>query len=309
MSSKRHVETAASSSEDDATDTDASNFPKKARTSSAPHPTPAVLSYVDSLFGLNGRVCVVFGGTGVLCGAIACGYYDAGATVVIVGRSETKATAVRGDRDSERFHFIAADASLPETPAAVRDQVMERYGKVDVLVNGVGVNSATPFADIDGAEMVDIFDKNFFFAARCCQAFVPALTETGGSIINVGSITGVSPLSKVFMYGSSKAALSNLSQNLIRSKTARFSQRSARRASWITRPPNVSVSHGNSYPSASSSPHARPRRLSTALRLSSTEASQRRRYDTSATKSPSPDSLPCPNTGIINKHLDTFKKK
>lgn len=63
---------------------------------------------------------------------------------------------------------------------------------------------------------VDIFDKNFFFAARCCQAFVPTLIETSGSIINVGSITGLSPLSKVFMYGSSKAALSNLSQNLAR---------------------------------------------------------------------------------------------
>lgn len=146
--SKRNAETA--SSEDDATDTDASGSPKQARTEG----DPAATSYIESLFGLSNKVCVVFGGTGVLCGAIACGYYDAGATVVIIGRSEAKAAAVRGERDPSRFHFIAADASLPETPNAVRDEVVQRFGKVDVLVNGVGVNSATPFAEIEEAEMV-----------------------------------------------------------------------------------------------------------------------------------------------------------
>ena len=51
---------------------------------------------------------------------------------------------------------------------------------------------------------------------KCCQAFIPALCKSRGSIINVGSVTGIAPLSKVFVYSASKAALHSLSKNLAR---------------------------------------------------------------------------------------------
>lgn len=175
------------------------------------------MAFLQSLFGLEGKVAVVFGGTGELCGCIARGFYDAGAAVVIVGRNADKAEEKREDRDPARFAFVPFDIQSGQDPSVVLDSALERHGRVDVLINGAAVNSATPFADIDMAnEARNIFAINVEFVARCCQVFLPALLEARGSIINIGSITGLTPLSRVFMYSASKAALHNLTKNLAR---------------------------------------------------------------------------------------------
>lgn len=182
----------------------------------SPQPT-GTADYLSSLFSLNGKVAVVFGGTGELCGCIARGLYDAGASVVIVGRNAAKAEEKRGERDPTRFSFVPFDIKTGGDPSLVRDAVLERHGRVDVLMNGAAVNSATPFDQIDLAdEGADIFAINVNFVARCCQVFLPDLLEARGSIINVGSISALTPLSKVFLYSASKAALHNLTKNLAR---------------------------------------------------------------------------------------------
>ncbi|MEM9158188.1 MAG: SDR family oxidoreductase, partial [Verrucomicrobiota bacterium] len=85
------------------------------------------------------------------------------------------------------------------------------------LVNGAGVNAATPFFDVPEDEFDRIFDVNLKSVFLGCQVFGKYMVERNrGSIINVGSMSGLTPLSRVFTYSATKAAVHNLSKNLSR---------------------------------------------------------------------------------------------
>ena len=177
------------------------------------------MSYVEDLFSLEGQTAVVVGGTGVLCGEMAKGLAQAGADVVVVGRSEEKGA----ERVSEiealggKASFVAADVASRESLESLLAGVLEAHGKVDILVNGAGVNSPTPLLEIEDEEFARILDINLGAILRSCQVFGRQMLEQGsGSIINIGSISGLGPLSKVFTYSASKAAVHNLSKNLAR---------------------------------------------------------------------------------------------
>lgn len=176
--------------------------------------------YLNNLFSLDGTVAVVIGGTGELCGAMAEGLAQAGAETVLVGRSEEKARArmeaiaAKGGRS----RFIAADVGTRAALDALRDEVLAQCGRVDILVNGAGVNSPTPVLEIEEEEFARIIDINLGGVLRACQSFGAYFLEkeVPGSIINLGSISGLNPLSRVFTYSASKGAVHNLSRNLAR---------------------------------------------------------------------------------------------
>ncbi len=177
------------------------------------------MSFVEDLFSLEGKTAVVIGGTGVLCGEMAMGLAKAGAELAIVGRSEEKgAERLRQiDEAGGRAFFVSADVASRDSLEALRDTVLERTGKIDILVNGAGVNSPTPLLEIEDDEFARILDINLGAILRSCQIFgKQMLNEGGGSIINIGSISGLGPLSRVFTYSASKAAVHNLSKNLAR---------------------------------------------------------------------------------------------
>ena len=176
--------------------------------------------FLSSLFSLHDKVAVVIGGTGELCGAMAEGLAAAGARVAIVGRNEQKAAsriaAIEAAGGQAWFH--AAEATSKAELESLLEAVLARAGRVDIVVNGAGVNSATPFLDIAEEEfdrIVRVNLKGVFFG---CQVFGRHLVETGqgGSIINIGSMSGVLPLSRVFTYSATKSAVHNLSLNLAR---------------------------------------------------------------------------------------------
>jgi NAD(P)-dependent dehydrogenase (short-subunit alcohol dehydrogenase family) len=176
--------------------------------------------YLKNLFSLEGKVAVVIGGTGELCGAMAEGLAGAGAEVVLVGRNEEKAR-VRLARIATlggTGWFHAADAVDREQLRGLLKAVLDRSGRVDVVINGAGVNSATPFFEITEEEFDRILRVNLKGVFLGCQVFGQYLVERGqgGSIINVGSMAGLGPLSRIFTYSASKAAVHNLSQNLAR---------------------------------------------------------------------------------------------
>jgi NAD(P)-dependent dehydrogenase (short-subunit alcohol dehydrogenase family) len=172
------------------------------------------------LLSLQGRTAVVIGGTGELCGAIAEGYATAGAEIVLVGRDAAKAekrlaniTAVGG-----KGYFVAINAAKKEDLQQLLDTVLDRSGKCDILVNGAGVNSATPFLDIPEEEYDRIMDINTKAVFLACQVFGRYFVENkiAASIVNLGSMSGLLPLSRVFTYSMSKGAVHNLSKNLAR---------------------------------------------------------------------------------------------
>jgi NAD(P)-dependent dehydrogenase (short-subunit alcohol dehydrogenase family) len=176
--------------------------------------------FLTSLFSLRGKVAVVIGGTGELCGAMAEGMAAAGAEVVLVGRNEDKAKARLLKIAAAGGHgwFYAAEATKRTEIEGLLAAVLERSSRVDIVVNGAGVNSATPFFDITEEEfdrIVQVNLKGVFFG---CQVFGKHLVDAGrgGSVINIGSMSGVIPLSRVFTYSATKGAVHNLSLNLAR---------------------------------------------------------------------------------------------
>jgi NAD(P)-dependent dehydrogenase (short-subunit alcohol dehydrogenase family) len=177
------------------------------------------MSFVEDLFSLEGKTAVVIGGTGVLCGEMALGLAKAGAEVVVVGRSEEKGAERLREIDAAggRAYFISADVASRESLSALLETVVTKTGRVDILVNGAGVNSPTPLFEIEDEEFARILDINLGAILRSCQIFGRHMLENGGGlIINIGSISGLGPLSRVFTYSASKAAVHNLSKNLAR---------------------------------------------------------------------------------------------
>lgn len=176
-------------------------------------------SFLEKLFGFDGRVAVVIGGTGVLGGELCSGLASAGASVVVAGRSEergqervAKITAGGG-----KATFAAVDTVSRESVHALLATILKQHGKVDALVNCAGVNSPTPYFDITDEDFDRIIKTNLFATHLACQIFGKHMVEArSGAILNIGSVTSYRPLSRVFTYSASKAAVLSLTQNIAR---------------------------------------------------------------------------------------------
>jgi len=176
--------------------------------------------YLQHVFGLSGRTAVVIGGTGVLGGAIAESLASAGAHTLIVGRNAEKGgeCVSRIEERGGSAEFVAADSTSRADLEAVVSAVTAQNRTVDVLVNGAGINSATPFLEIEDEEWDRILNVNLRSVRLACQVFGAHMLDAKipGSIINIASLSGMIPLSRVFTYSATKAAVINLTQNLAR---------------------------------------------------------------------------------------------
>jgi NAD(P)-dependent dehydrogenase (short-subunit alcohol dehydrogenase family) len=159
------------------------------------------------------------GGTGVLGGALSEGLAQAGAHVVIAGRSQERGqqrlSAV--EKLGGEASFVAVDVSQRESIRQLRDTVLADHERIHILINGSGVNSGTPFLEIGDQEFDDIIATNLYGVHAICQEFLPHMVEAGGgAILNIGSVSSFLPLSKVYTYSASKAAVLSLTRNLAR---------------------------------------------------------------------------------------------
>lgn len=172
------------------------------------------------MFSLHGKSAVVIGGSGVLGGVFAQALASAGAKVGIVGRTPEKIDqAVKSLTDQGAQALgVAVDASKRADIERACETFAREWGGVDVLVNAPGVNSATPFFEIEDEEWDRIMEVNLKSIFIACQVFGKHMKERGqgGSIINISSISSGPPLSRVFTYSVSKAGVNNLTQWLAR---------------------------------------------------------------------------------------------
>jgi NAD(P)-dependent dehydrogenase (short-subunit alcohol dehydrogenase family) len=177
-------------------------------------------SFTEEQFSLAGEVAVVVGGTGELCSAIAQGFAQAGAKVVLVGRDAAKAerrlAAIRAAGGEGRF--VAADVSKKAELERAAKEAVGHFGKVTIAVNGAGTNSPTPFLEISDEEMQRILEVNYKSVVFGCQVFGKLLIDQklGGTLLNITSMSAIRPLSRVFTYSATKAAVLNLTMNLAR---------------------------------------------------------------------------------------------
>lgn len=177
------------------------------------------VDYLQQLFGLDNQVAVVIGGTGVLGGALAEGIAQAGAKVVVAGRSkergEERVQAIVGRGGLALFQPVEAHErkSVQDLLAAT----LAHFGQVDLLVNCAGTNSAAPYAQVTDEDWHKVIDSQLTATHLGCQVFAPHMAaHGGGAILNIGSVTAHLPLSRVFAYSAAKAAVVNLTQNLAR---------------------------------------------------------------------------------------------
>jgi NAD(P)-dependent dehydrogenase (short-subunit alcohol dehydrogenase family) len=181
----------------------------------------------NDLFDLRRETAAVLGGTGVLGGAMAEALAGAGARVAVVGRSEERGRerARRIEAAGGRAIFVSADALDRDSLTRARDAIVGTLGEVSVLVNAAGGNrpdaTLPPGADFCRLPLVawqGVFDLNLVGGVLLpCQVFGEAMLAAGrGSVINVASLAGLTPLSRVVAYSAAKAAVINLTRFLAR---------------------------------------------------------------------------------------------
>ena len=173
--------------------------------------------FIKSLFNLNSRVAVITGSGGHLCSEMARGLAKAGCSIVVIDIRKEKANKVAQEIKKIGIEVMAlqADASNKEEMYSCLNEVLSEFKKIDILINGAGINSPTPFLDITIDEYRNVMDSQITSTLICCQVFGEHMLARGkGSIINISSASAGPPLSKAFTYSLSKAAILNLTQNL-----------------------------------------------------------------------------------------------
>ncbi len=181
----------------------------------------------NDLFSLKDEVAVVVGGTGTLGGAMAEALAGAGARVAVIGRDAGRGAARVGRIEAAggQALFQAADALDRDSLTRAREAITGKWATVNVLVNAAGGNrpdaTLPPGADFCRLPLTawqGVFDLNLVGGVLLpCQVFGEAMLATGGgSIINIASLSGMTPLSRVVAYSAAKAAVLSLTQFLAR---------------------------------------------------------------------------------------------
>ena len=170
----------------------------------------------SSLFDLSSRTAVVTGGNGGIGFAIAKGLVEAGASVLIVGRDETKNYEAQAQLKKIGANVFAARADVTtETGcASIIDTALNNFGSIDILINNAGTNIRKRPEAYSFEEWRMLIDVNLTSVHLACMAVYPILKQRGGKIINIGSMTSIfgAPFSEP--YGAAKGGVVQLTKAL-----------------------------------------------------------------------------------------------
>ena len=175
-------------------------------------------TYLNEIFNLEDKVAVVIGAGGHLCSEMARAFVKVGCKVAILDLRLEKARAVEEELKQagyENVISIAIDVAKKQDHVNALEKVLSEFGQVDILVNGAGINSPTPFFELSLEEWNNILDSQITGTFLGCQVFGEHMVDRGaGSIINLSSASAGPPLSKAITYSVAKAGIKNLTQNL-----------------------------------------------------------------------------------------------
>jgi NAD(P)-dependent dehydrogenase (short-subunit alcohol dehydrogenase family) len=170
-------------------------------------------------FNLSGKVSVVTGGNTGLGEAFAKALAEVGASVALAARTRERSEAVAAEIKASDGEAIAVDLDVTDHAQVGRmlDEVTDRLGPVDVLVNNAGVCYHRPAAEVPPEEWLDVFDVNVHGLWYCAQIVGRQMIERGGGVIvNIGSISAmiVNRPQMQPAYNASKAAVHQLTKSL-----------------------------------------------------------------------------------------------
>jgi len=177
---------------------------------------------MNELFDVKGKVIVITGGGGVLCGTMAKTLAKAGAKIAVLDIDEVAAAEVVDEIISSQGQAIAVKCNVldKESLESAKNEINSEFGQIDILINGAGGNkkeaTTSPdlsFFDLPADAIRFVFDLNFLGTLLPTQVFGRQMAENGaGVILNVSSMNAFLPLTKIAAYSAAKAAVSNFTQ-------------------------------------------------------------------------------------------------
>jgi NAD(P)-dependent dehydrogenase (short-subunit alcohol dehydrogenase family) len=183
---------------------------------------PKGTKIMNNLFDIKGKVIVITGAGGVLCGTMAKALGDAGAKIAVLDLIETAAKKVADEIKANNGKAIAVKCNVldKKTLQDAKEKIIDELGAVDVLINGAGGNkkeaTTSPelsFFDLPIEATRFVFDLNFIGTLLPTQVFAKDMAERGaGIILNISSMNAFRPLTKIPAYSAAKAAVSNFTQ-------------------------------------------------------------------------------------------------
>jgi 3-oxoacyl-[acyl-carrier protein] reductase len=167
--------------------------------------------------GLSGKTAIVTGASQGIGRAIAHALAAEGADLVLTARRQEQLDEVAREVEKAgvQAHVVAADVTDVQAAATIFASALDRYGRVDVVVNNAGKGSPKPLLDLTDDDWQHSFELNFMSAVRLALAAVPHMRERGtGRIINIASRAGREPDPYFAPYAAAKAAMINFTKAL-----------------------------------------------------------------------------------------------
>ena len=174
---------------------------------------------MNELFNITGYVVVITGGTGVLGRAIAKYLAVNGAKVIILGRKEEVGQEIVAEIKAAggKCEFLKTDVMNQEVVQQNCDYIVEKYGRIDTLLNAAGGNmkgaTIAPdqnFFDLEAKQFQTVLDLNLTGTVIPTQVFLkPMVAQGKGSVINFSSMAAFRPMTRVCGYAAAKAGISN----------------------------------------------------------------------------------------------------
>jgi NAD(P)-dependent dehydrogenase (short-subunit alcohol dehydrogenase family) len=180
------------------------------------------LTNIQKAFDLSGKTAVVTGGAGVLCASMCHALAASGAKVAVLdlnGEAAEQLAAGIRERGGDAIGVVCNVLEKASLEGAARS-VLEKYSRVDILVNGAGGNKAaattTPelqFFDLPADALRWVFELNLMGTILPTQVFGKLMAEQkSGSILNISSMNAFRPLTRIAAYSAAKAGVSNFTQ-------------------------------------------------------------------------------------------------
>ena len=161
---------------------------------------------------LTDQVVVITGSSSGIGAALAHEFAAHGASVLVnSARSVDAGQAVAASLGDG--HYVQASIAEPGGPQAIVDAALDRWGRIDVLVNNAGTTRTIPHHDLDAASIDiwrEIYETNVFGTWEMCRLAAPHLRAQHGSIISITSLAGLRPTGSSIPYATSKVALNHL---------------------------------------------------------------------------------------------------
>ncbi|WP_109697829.1 SDR family oxidoreductase [Chitinophaga deserti] len=148
---------------------------------------------------------VITGATSGIGKALALAFVRAGANVSVCGRKEETLLALRAEVPS--LNVFRADVSREEDCKAFIGSVLEKFGKIDILINNAGISMRALFRDAEPDVLKTLMDINFWGTVYCTKYALPSILEQKGTVVGVSSIAGYRGLPGRTGYSASKFAM------------------------------------------------------------------------------------------------------